>query len=85
MTISVNLDEVAHDEPPHQDLRYLRIELFSSLVLKELSEKFTWKTKFLSAALCTRINGTKLDAQTKQWFDCKLAFIHWNKITKCVV
>ena len=32
---SVDLDEVAHDEPPHQDLRCLQIPLFSSVVLKE--------------------------------------------------
>ena len=29
---SVDLDEVAHYEPPHQDLRCLQIVLFSSLV-----------------------------------------------------
>ena len=28
--------EVAHHEPPHQDLHCLQIQLFSSLVLKEL-------------------------------------------------
>ena len=33
---SVDLEEVAHYEPPHQDLRCLQIQLFSSLVLKEL-------------------------------------------------
>ena len=33
---SVDLVEVAHYEPPHQDLRCLQIHLFSSLVLKEL-------------------------------------------------
>ena len=33
---SVDLDEVAHNEPPHQDLRCLQIQLFSSLVLKEI-------------------------------------------------
>ena len=33
---SVVLDEVAHHEPPHQDLRCLQIQLFSSLVPKEL-------------------------------------------------
>ena len=33
---SVDLDEVAHDEPPHQDTRCLRIQLFSSQVVKEL-------------------------------------------------
>ena len=32
----VDLDEVAHYEPPHQDLRCLQIQLFSSLVVKEL-------------------------------------------------
>ena len=31
---SIDLDEVAHFEPPHQDLRCLQIHLFSSLVLK---------------------------------------------------
>ena len=30
----MDLDEVAHNEPPHQDLRCLQIQLFSSLVLK---------------------------------------------------
>ena len=29
---SVDLDELAHHEPPHQDLRCLQIQLFSSLV-----------------------------------------------------
>ena len=33
---SLDLDEVAHDEPPHQDLRCLQIQLFSTLVLKGL-------------------------------------------------
>ena len=33
---SVDLDEVAHYKPPHQDLRCLQIQ-FSSLVLKELT------------------------------------------------
>ena len=33
---SVDLDEMAHFEPPHQELRCLRIQLFLSLVLKEL-------------------------------------------------
>ena len=39
MVNSVDLDEVANYEPPHQDLQCLQIQLFSSLVLKEL----TWK------------------------------------------
>ena len=36
MANSVDLEEVAHYEPPHQDLRCLQIQLFTSLVLKEL-------------------------------------------------
>ena len=32
-----DLDEVAHDEPPHQDLRCLQIQLFPSPALQELS------------------------------------------------
>ena len=34
----LDLDEVAHDEPPHKGLRCLQIQLFSSLVLKELTQ-----------------------------------------------
>ena len=33
---SVNLDEVAHNEPPHQDLRCLQNQIFLPLVLKVL-------------------------------------------------
>ena len=33
----VNLDEVAHNGPPHQDRRCLQIHLFLSLVLKRLN------------------------------------------------
>ena len=33
---SVDVDEVANYEPPHQDLHCLQIQLFLSLVLKEL-------------------------------------------------
>ena len=36
---SVGLDEVAHYEPPLQDLRCLQIQLISSLVFKELRVK----------------------------------------------
>ena len=31
----MDLDEVAHYEPPHQDLCCLQFQLFSSMVLKE--------------------------------------------------
>ena len=34
MADSVDLDEVAHDEPPHQDIRYLQIQLFHLWYLK---------------------------------------------------
>ena len=36
MANSVDPDEVAHNEPPHQDLAVLKIQLFSSLVFKAL-------------------------------------------------
>ena len=35
---SVDLEEMAHDEPPHQDLRCLKFQLFSSLVPTNLIE-----------------------------------------------
>ena len=38
---SVHLDEVAHNEPPHQDLRCVQIQLYVSLVLKESKEDGT--------------------------------------------
>ena len=34
----MDLDEVAHHEPPHLNLCCLQIQLFLSLVLKELME-----------------------------------------------
>ena len=34
---SADLHEVAHHEPPHKDQRCLQIQLFSSLVVKELT------------------------------------------------
>ena len=38
----MDLDEVAHDEPPHQDLPCLQIQLhvFSSLVVKEFKDGY---------------------------------------------
>ena len=46
---SVDLDEVAHDEPPHQHLSCLQIYLFSSLMLKELNHYWArgYKTFFM--------------------------------------
>ena len=49
---SEDLDEVAHYEPPHQDLHCLQIQLFSSVVLKELPSKMkrnSGKTGLISA------------------------------------
>ena len=34
---SADIDEVAHFEPPHEDLCCLQIQLLSSVVLKELN------------------------------------------------
>ena len=37
MSHSVDFDEVAHYEPPHQHLGCLQIQLFLSVVLQELT------------------------------------------------
>ena len=37
MTNSVDPDEAAHFEPPHQDIHCLKIQRFSSLALKVLN------------------------------------------------
>ena len=52
---SVDLDEMAHYEPPHQDLRCLQIQLFLSLVLKELSsESLGLPPLWASSLFCPR-------------------------------
>ena len=43
----MDLDEVAHFEPPHHDLCCLQIQLFSSLVLDELKRLFLCKNSSL--------------------------------------
>ena len=43
---SVDLDEVAHYEPPHQDLRCLQIQLFSSLVVRVDPGKYGQSYKY---------------------------------------
>ena len=43
----MDLDEVAHNEPTHLDLRCLQIQLFSSLVLKELSSAMNKRVQSL--------------------------------------
>ena len=48
MTNSVDVDEVAHYEPPHQDLGCLQIQLFSSLVVKELRNEFHFSDVYRS-------------------------------------
>ena len=50
MANSVDLDEEAHYEPPHQDLRCLQIQLYSSPVVKEL-------TIISSSYIVLRIHG----------------------------
>ena len=42
---SADLDEVAHDEPSHQDLCCLQIQLFSSLVLKMVTYRWPGSTQ----------------------------------------
>ena len=43
---TVDLDEVANDEPLHQELPCLQIQLFSSLVLKSSKYSLAYKTRF---------------------------------------
>ena len=38
---------MAHDEPPHQDLHCLQIQLFSSLVVKELNILLACSSSFI--------------------------------------
>ena len=45
---TVDPDEVAHYQPPHQDLPCLQIELFSSPVLKELKGRSHFGMALLS-------------------------------------
>ena len=50
---------MAHNEPPHQDLHRLQIELFASLVLKKLINECI--VKHLSAKnQITKFSSTKL-------------------------
>ena len=51
---------MAHDEPPHQDLSCLQIQLFSSLVLKELIAGFL--------SVYTLGKTQKLIAMKVNWF-----------------
>ena len=46
MANSVDLDEVAHSEAPHKDLRCLQIQLFMSLVHRELNFKSRFHVAF---------------------------------------
>ena len=55
MANSVDLDEVAHYEPPHQDPPYLQIQLLLSLVLKDLNTEMhiphlIWYRHFITRA-----------------------------------
>ena len=46
---TVDLDEVAHYEPPHQDLHCLQIQLFLSLVLRVQDQKLKIIVKFANS------------------------------------
>ena len=54
---SVDLDEVAHNEPPHLDLRCLQIQLFSSLVVKELKNLNKQLHQFYNISLPTEVQA----------------------------
>ena len=45
MTNTVDSDEAAHHEPPHQNLRCLYIQQFSSLELKVLKSRYNLVVK----------------------------------------
>ena len=69
MANSVDLDEVAHYEPPLQDLLCLQIQLFSSLVLKEFKCQGTGNIELISSSLCQRV--PKLDRHNRRLFILK--------------
>ena len=48
---SLDLDEVTHNESPHQDLHSLQIQLFLSVVLKELRSNFQKEIYFTRAKI----------------------------------
>ena len=48
----MDLDEVAHDEPPHQDLPCLQIKIFLSLVVKELTHSYLETCKRVTGEHC---------------------------------
>ena len=58
MANSVDLDEVAHNEPPHQDLRCMQIQLFSSLVVKELNHGLSACMRRYSQAFVSGVSQT---------------------------
>ena len=57
----MDLDEVAHYEPSHQDLRCLQLQLFSSLVGKELINRLIQQDK--------DIYGTGSDIKLKAYIN----------------
>ena len=62
---------MAHHEPPHQDLRCLQIQLFSSLVVKELNK------------LLTGIRD-HIDYYHKRWVT-ELIWIFFNKLDQSLL
>ena len=66
----MDLDEVAHDEPPHQDLRCLQIQLFSSLVYVSSN-----KRKHISR--CLTVSDSNCETQDYR-YDFRTVFVTPN-------
>ena len=72
---SVDLDEMAHYEPIHQDLCCLQIQLFQSLVLKELKSKhfLLWKAPYEETG-----QYLQLDQSDHPWKSIHTLIKYWN-------
>ena len=63
---------MGHYEPPHQDLRCLRIQLYLSLVLKELSQFYS-----VMSPQCSRCGGGGGGGGAEVDEDA-MNFLHWG-------
>ena len=61
MANSVDLDEVAHNEPPHQDLHCLQIKLVSSLVLNQFGYNIPIPNHFILYKALMKISNPLLN------------------------
>ena len=64
MTNSVDLDEVAHDKPPHQDLRCLQVQLFSSLVVNPIALRKAKTVYMFGLSECITVKQLSKKAST---------------------